>query len=91
MMIDEYHLQLDSDMNIEKLFNLTELFIGGNNNENFEKFYGCLKDITFVVNDTLTYPISDHFLNKQINQNSLRCSSLLSPIEFLISSSYISF
>lgn len=91
MMIDEYHLQLENDMKIEKSFSLTELFIGGNSYDNYEKFYGCLKDVKFIINDTFIYSISDYFLSKQINQNTLRCSSLLNPIEFLISSSYISF
>ncbi|CAF0863611.1 unnamed protein product [Rotaria sordida] len=92
MMIDEYHLQLENDIKIEQLSNLKEIYIGGNNNENFEKFYGCLKDISFIINDTLIYNISEYFLNKQnFNENNLRCSSLLNPIEFLISSTFLSF
>ncbi|CAF3046431.1 unnamed protein product [Rotaria sp. Silwood2] len=92
MMIDEYHLQLENDIKIDQLSNLKDIFIGGNTNENFDKYYGCLKDISIIINDTLTYSISDYFLNIQNNnENNLRCSSLLNPIEFLISSSFLSF
>lgn len=91
MMIDEYHLQLENDIKIDQLFNFTQIFLGGNNDENLEKFYGCLKDITFIFNDNKPIDISKYFLAKQTNENSLRCSSLLNPIEFLISSSFISF
>jgi hypothetical protein len=91
MMIDEYHLQLENEIKIDRLFNFTEIYLAGNINENSEKFYGCLKDITLTFNDNRTIDISQYFLTKQSNENSLRCSSLLSPIEFLISSSFLSF
>jgi len=91
MMIDEYHLQLENDIKIDQLFNFTNIYIAGNHDENSEKFYGCLKDISFIFNDNITIDISKYFLNKQLNENLLRCSSLLNPIEFLISSSFISF
>jgi hypothetical protein len=91
MMIDEYHLQLENEIKIDRLFHLTEIYLAGNTNENTEKFYGCLKDITMTFNDNMTIDISQYFLNKQSNENSLRCSSLLNPIEFLISSSFLSF
>jgi len=91
MMIDEYHLQLENDIKIDQVFNLTQISIGGNHDENSEKFYGCLKDIIFILNDNLTIGISKYFLTNQPNENNLRCSSLLNPIEFLVSSSFISF
>ena len=91
MMIDEYHLQLENDIKIDQLFNLTEIYLAGNNDENSEKFYGCLKDIILILNENVTIDISKYFLNNQLNESPLRCSSLLNPIEFLISSSYISF
>ena len=91
MMIDEYHLQLENDVKIDQLFTLTEIFLGGNNDENSEKFYGCLKDITFVLNDNLTIDLSKYFLTNQSDETNLRCSALLNPIEFLISSLFISF
>lgn len=88
MMIDEYHLQLENDIKIDQLFNFTNIYLGGNGQE---KFYGCLKDISITFNDNLTIDISKYFLTKQnlLTNTSLRCSSLLNPIEFLISSSYI--
>ncbi|UJR31572.1 hypothetical protein I4U23_019059 [Adineta vaga] len=91
MMVDEYHLQLENDLKIDQLFNFTQIFLGGNSDETFDKFYGCFKDITFVLNDSLTLDLSKHFLDKQSHENPLRCSSLLNPIEFLISPSFISF
>ncbi|CAF1302347.1 unnamed protein product [Adineta steineri] len=91
MMVDEYHLQLENDVKIDQLFNITDIYIGGNNDENSEKFYGCLKDILLILNDKTSIDISKYFLTDQSNENQLRCSSLLNPIEFLISSSFISF
>ncbi|CAF0881854.1 unnamed protein product [Rotaria sordida] len=54
--------------------------------------YTAFQYISFIINDTLIYNISEYFLNKQnFNENNLRCSSLLNPIEFLISSTFLSF
>ena len=87
MMIDEYHLQLDNEIDDERIFSFNEISLGGNQQENIDRFYGCLKDISILFNENLSFDISKYFLSKQ---NTQRCSTLLSPIEFLISSSYLS-
>ncbi|CAF1330953.1 unnamed protein product [Adineta ricciae] len=90
MMVDEYHLQLESDLKVDQLFNFTTILLGGNNDETSEKFYGCLKDIRLIFNNDHTLDLSKHFLDKHSHENQLRCSSLLNPIEFLVSPSFIS-
>jgi hypothetical protein len=91
MMIDEYHLQLENEIKIDQLLNFTEIYLAGNAEENSQKFYGCFKDISLIFNDNLTIDLSKYFLNQSSNEKTLRCSSLLNPIEFLISSTFISF
>jgi hypothetical protein len=91
IMIDEYHLQIENDIKIDQIFNFTQIYLGGNTDENYPKFYGCLKDVSVILNDNITIDLSKYFLTKQSNENSLRCSSLLNPIEFLIPSLFISF
>ena len=92
MMIDEHHLQFETDIEFDYVVNLTDIFIAGNNkNELLKNFHGCLKDISLVTNDSFVFNISDYFLNQQANKINLSCSSLLNPIEFLIPLSFISF
>ena len=91
VMVDEYHLQLENEMKIDRLFQFDQIYLAGNIDENAEKFYGCLKDIILILNENITIDISEYFFNQQSNQPSLRCSSLLNPIEFLVPSSFISF
>lgn len=90
IMVDEYLIQLENDIKIDQLFNLNRIYIGGNDDQNTKKFYGCLKEITFVVSDNVTLDLSKHFLDNQANENRPRCSSLLNPIEFLTSPSFVS-
>lgn len=90
MMIDEYHLQLENDMKIDRMYQFNEIYLAGNVDQNTPKFYGCLKDITLIFNENITFDLSEYFLQRRTEENTLRCSSLLNPIEFLISSSYLS-
>ena len=90
MMIDEYHLPLDSEMKIDRLYQFNEIFLAGNTDNNTPKFYGCLKDVTVILNENITLNLSDYFLHRTKEVNSLRCSSLLNPIEFLVASSFLS-
>lgn len=90
MMIDEYHLPLENEMKIDRLYQFNEIYLAGNLDNNTLKFYGCLKDVSLMINEHLTLNISDYFLQRSKHEESLRCSSLLNPIEFLVSSSFLS-
>jgi hypothetical protein len=97
MMIDEYHLQFEHDSKIEPILTFNEIFLAGNHNNDQVKFHGCLKDMSIAFNDSFTLNISQDMLinsNRHVHEHGvvqqLRCSSLLEPIEFLISSSFVS-
>ena len=97
LMIDEYLLQFEYDAKPKASLNFTQIYFAGNDQMNEPKFVGCMKEISFQFNDNITRDFHrDYFLNHRSDVKEfgviypLRCSSLLSPIEFLISSSYLS-
>ncbi|CAF4693324.1 unnamed protein product, partial [Rotaria sp. Silwood2] len=93
ILIDQYYLDFENDIKVDHLFNFTQLLIGGNNDLNLEKFYGCLKDITIIFNENLTIDFNQsltNFYEYNLIQN-LNCKALINPIQFLTSSSFISF
>ena len=99
LMIDEYHLQFDHEFRVDQIFHFHQLNLAGNNQSNQVKFHGCLKEISLTFNENSIYNISQDFLQNRSRSlfhpsdnviDQIRCSSLFSPIEFLISSSYLS-
>ena len=97
LMIDEYHLQFEYDTKIDQIFEFTQLYLGGNDESNAMNFHGCLKEVSFTFNENTTLEISQDLLTNRPSRlheygtiHQLRCSSLFNPIEFLISSSYLS-
>ncbi|CAM4799223.1 unnamed protein product [Rotaria magnacalcarata] len=93
ILIDQYYLEFENDHRIDQLFNFTQILIGGNNDLSVEKFYGCIKDISIVFNENLTIDFNQSLINfDEFNMvQNLNCKSLINPIRFLVSSSFISF
>ncbi|CAF3710007.1 unnamed protein product [Rotaria sp. Silwood1] len=93
ILIDQYYLDFENDIKINYLFNFTQILIGGNNDLNQEKFYGCLKDISIIFNENLTIDFNQSLINiyEYGLIYNLNCKSLINPIQFLTSSSFISF
>jgi len=95
IIIDQYYLQLDNEIKTNQLWNFTQIFLGGNEDLNIQKFYGCLKDISIIFNENLTIYLNQSFSNfHEYNLGRYRnCKSLINPIQFLTSSSssFISF
>ena len=90
---DQYYLQYENNVQINQSFNFTHIFIGGNNDLNIEKFYGCLKDIFIILNENLTIDLRHslgNFYEYEPNRN-INCKFLINPIKFLTSSSFLSF
>lgn len=93
ILIDQYYLEFENDIKYDQVFNFTQILIGGNNDLNIEKFYGCLKDISIIFNENLTIDFNQSLINYDeynLVQN-LNCKSLINPIQFLVPSSFISF
>ena len=97
LMIDEYHLQFEYEAKIDQIFEFTQVYLGGNDESNTGNFHGCLKEVSFTFNENNSLEISQDLLTNRPSRlheygtiHQLRCSSLLNPIEFLISSSYLS-
>ncbi|CAF5151921.1 unnamed protein product, partial [Rotaria magnacalcarata] len=92
ILIDQYYLEFENDHRIDQLFNFTQILIGGNNDLSVEKFYGCIKDISIVFNENLTIDFNQSLINfDEFNMvQNLNCKSLINPIRFLVSSSFIS-
>lgn len=90
IIIDQYYLQLDTEIKIDQFWNFTQIFIGGNQDFNIPKFYGCLKDISIIFNENST-----SYINQSSTEYGLirhkNCKSLVDPIQFLTTSSYLSF
>jgi hypothetical protein len=86
IVIDQYYFLIEHEIKVDQLWNFTRIFIGGNEDFNIEKFYGCLKDISFIFNENFTININQSLTNRHRN-----CKSLINPIQFLTSSSFLSF
>jgi hypothetical protein len=89
IIIDQYYLPIEQEIKVDQLWNFTRIFIGGNDDLNIEKFYGCLKDISFIFNENLTVNINQSLTSGYVRHRN--CKSLLNPIQFLTSSSFLSF
>lgn len=91
IIIDQYYLHLDTDIKINQLWDFQQIFIGGNQDLNIPKFYGCLKDISIIFNENLTIHInqSSSSIESSLIRSSKTCKSLINPIQFLTSSSYL--
>ena len=86
LIIDQEYLQLENDIKIDQILNFTQILIGGNKDSNIKKFYGCLKDISIIFNENFTIDF-----NQSSSESNRDCKSLISPIQFLTPSSFISF
>lgn len=89
IVIDQYYLPIEHEIKVDQLWNFTRIFIGGNQDFNIEKFYGCLKDISFIFNENLTVNINQSLTHGYLRHQN--CKSLNNPIQFLTSSSFLSF
>jgi hypothetical protein len=90
ILIDQDYLPYENDIIIDQLFSFKDIFLGGNNDLTIEKFYGCLKDISIIFNENLTIDFNQSFHEYGLVRNR-NCQSLIHPIQFLTSSSFISF
>ena len=98
MMIDEYHLQFEHEARFDQTFRFHQFNLAGNNQSNQVKFHGCFKEISLTFNENSIFNISQEFLHNRTRSafqhvdqiDHVRCSSLFTPIEFLISSSHLS-
>jgi len=86
ILIDEIYLQMENDVRFDQILDLNDIFIGGHIDESIPKFYGCLKDISLMINENTLLYLNQSFENIQINRT---CQSLLNPIQFLLPSSYV--
>ena len=91
LLIDQYYIQNENEIKTDHLWNFTEIFIGGNLDNNIQKFYGCLKDISMIFNENLTIHFNQSLRNLHTsgliyNQT---CQSLVNPIRFLTPSSFL--
>jgi hypothetical protein len=93
ILIDQYYFQFENEMKFSQLWNFTEIFLGGNEDFNIRKFSGCLKDISIIFNENFTIHFNSSLKNLQEYgfHRHRTCKSLINPIQFLISSSFISF
>lgn len=87
MIIDQEYIQMENDVKFEDIVQFNEISIGGNSDLTIPKFYGCLKDISLILNENLTM-----YINQSNSVGSVRqrtCQSLINPLQFLTSSSYV--
>jgi hypothetical protein len=93
IIIDQYYLQFDNEFKIDQLWNFTEISIGGNKDLNIQKYYGCLKDISLIFNENLTIYLNQSlkYFSEYSFIHNRTCKSLINPIQFLTSSSFITF
>lgn len=88
LIVDQEYMQMDTEVKFEDLLYFNEIFLGGNFDLTIPKFYGCLKDISLIFNDNLTMPINQSNPFGYLRQKT--CRSLINPLQFLSSSSYLS-
>ena len=91
LLIDQDYFPFESEMRLNSVWTLNEFFIGGTNELQQSKFFGCLKDLSIVVNENQTISIDSSSKNLQSfgYRRPVTCEHLFSPIEFLSSSSYL--
>lgn len=87
LIIDQEYVQMDSDVKFEDRLDFHEIFLGGNFDLTIPKFYGCLKDISMIFNENSTIHINQSNPFGYLRQKT--CRSLINPLQFLSSSSYL--
>lgn len=88
LMIDEYLFQFDFESKHKEVLNFNEMRFAGRDQNDESKFVGCLKEFSIEFNENNKIHFDRTLLN---DLESTGCSSLLSPIEFLVGSSFLSF
>lgn len=82
IIIDQEYIQMENEIKFDEILPFNDIHVGGNSDLTIPKFYGCLKEISVIFNENLTISIN------QSNQKT--CQSLINPLQFLTSSSYVS-
>lgn len=91
ILIDQIYTQIENEVKFDQVLNFEEILIGGNTDYNLPKFYGCLKDISLILNENFTIHLNQSLKNLQSYGffSNKTCQSLIHPIQFLTSSSYL--
>lgn len=92
LLIDQQYLPFEQDIRTDPWWTITQIYLAGNDELHQEKFHGCLKDVSIVLNDYQTIDINPSSLNFHSYGyiRPILCQAVLDPIQFLTSSSFIS-